>query len=54
MKMNITPLSKPGPGEIVVRSLIVGFIYALASALVAAILGPMSRLTPTLVISWSG
>ena len=34
--------------EIIARSLIVGFVYALASALVAAVLGPMSRLAPTL------
>ncbi|HLO31772.1 MAG TPA: hypothetical protein VK249_21645 [Anaerolineales bacterium] len=45
--MNITPPSRPGIGEIIIRSLVVGFVYALASALVAAILGPMSRLTPT-------
>jgi len=45
--MNFIPQSKLGVGEIVVRSLIVGFVYALASALVAAILGPLSRLSPT-------
>ena len=45
--MSITPRSKPGIGKIVIRSLIVGFVYALASALVAVILGPMSRLSPT-------
>ena len=46
--MNITPQSKPGIGETIVRSLIVGSVYALASALVAFILGSLSRLTPTL------
>jgi uncharacterized integral membrane protein len=52
--MNITPQSKPGIGEIILRSLVVGFIYALASALVAAILGSMSRLAPTLdnIVTW--
>jgi hypothetical protein len=46
--MNLMPQSKPGVGEIVIRSLIVGLFYALASVLVATILGPMSRLAPTL------
>jgi hypothetical protein len=46
--MNITPQSRPVIGEVIVRSLIVGFAYALASALVAAILGSMSRLAPTI------
>jgi hypothetical protein len=46
--MNITPQSKLVVGEIVVRSLIVGFAYALASVLVAAIIGSMSRLAPTI------
>jgi uncharacterized integral membrane protein len=52
--MNITPQSKPGVGEIIIRSLVVGFIYALASALVAAMLGSMIRLTPTLdnILVW--
>ena len=34
--------------EILMRSLAVGFAYALASALVAGILGPLSRLAPTI------
>ena len=34
--------------QIVLRSLAVGAAYAVASALVAAILGPLSRLTPSL------
>lgn len=46
--MNITPQSKPNIGEIIVRSLMVGLVYALASAVVAAILGPMSRLAPSM------
>ncbi len=46
--MNITPQSQPGAGEVIVRSLLVGFAYALANALVAAFLGPMSRLAPTI------
>jgi hypothetical protein len=52
--MNITPQTKPGTGEIIIRSLVVGFVYALASALVAAILGSMSRLAPTLdnIATW--
>ena len=52
--MNITPSSRPGLGEVIIRSLIVGFVYALASALVAFILGPMSRLSPTLdnILVW--
>jgi hypothetical protein len=52
--MNITPQSKPGFGEIIVRSLIVGFVYALVSAFVAAILGSISRLSPTLdnILVW--
>ncbi len=45
--MNIVPSAEPGLGEIMVRSLIAGLIYALASACAAAILGPMSRLAPT-------
>ena len=45
---NIIPRSRPGTAEIVVRSLILGFAYALISALVAAVLGPMSRLAPTM------
>ena len=34
--------------EILMRSLAVGFAYALASALAAGILGPLSRLAPTI------
>ena len=45
--MNTTPSSKLSSREIIVRSLVVGFVYALASAAEAAILGPMSRLAPT-------
>src|SRR5512135_2590416 len=45
--MNTVHSAKPGIGEIMVRSLIVGLIYALASACAAAILGSMSRLAPT-------
>jgi uncharacterized integral membrane protein len=47
MKSNITPPTKLGIREIILRTLIVGLVYALASALVAAVLGPMSRLAPT-------
>ncbi len=52
--MKITPPSKPGISEVVVRSLLVGFVYALASALVAAILGSISRLAPSLgnILVW--
>jgi hypothetical protein len=46
--MKITPQSRPNIGEIILRSLVVGFFYALASALVSALLGSMSRLAPTL------
>ncbi|MGZ6315657.1 MAG: hypothetical protein ACXWNQ_00200 [Anaerolineales bacterium] len=35
-------------GELFMRSLAVGFAYALASALTATILGPISRLAPTI------
>ncbi len=52
--MNITPKSRPNIGETILRSLFVGLVYALASAMVAAILGSMSRLAPTLdnVATW--
>ncbi len=40
--------SKPKTTEIILRSLIVGLAYALASALAAVLLGPLSRLAPTL------
>jgi len=46
--MNIRLQSRPGLVEIILRSLIVGFVYSLASALAAFILGPLSRLAPTL------
>ena len=46
--MTFTPKSKPEFGGLVARSAIVGFVYALANALVAAILGPMSRLAPSI------
>ena len=46
--MKITPRSRPGTVEIILRSMIVGLAYAFADMLVAAILGPMSRLTPSL------
>ena len=46
--MNITPKSRPLVREVVVKSLVVGFAYALANALAAAILGSMSRLAPTI------
>jgi hypothetical protein len=48
--MNITPKSKSNIGEIILRSLVVGLVYAL----VAAILGSMSRLTPSLdnILVW--
>lgn len=52
--MNITPQSQPHIREIIVRSLIVGVVYSLASALAAVILGPLGRLTPTLdnTLAW--
>jgi hypothetical protein len=52
--MNITPQSKPGIGAIILRSMVVGLAYALGSAFVAAILGSMSRLTPSLdnILVW--
>jgi hypothetical protein len=52
--MNIVLSAKPGIGGIMVRSLIVGLIYALASASAAAILGSLSRLAPTFdnVLVW--
>jgi hypothetical protein len=52
--VNIIPPSKPTIVEIILRSLVVGLVYALASALVAIILGSMSRLAPTLdnVLVW--
>ena len=46
--MNITPKSRPTVREVIMKSLVVGFVYALASALAAAILGSMSRLAPTI------
>jgi hypothetical protein len=46
--MALMPKSRPRIGETIVRSLMVGLVYALANALVAVILGPMSRLAPSL------
>jgi hypothetical protein len=46
--MNTVPESRLSMGQIVMRSLAVGFAYALASALAAAILGPLSRLAPSI------
>ncbi len=43
----ISPESQLGSGNILGRSLIVGAAYGLASTVVAGLLGPMSRLTPT-------
>lgn len=45
--INISLRSKPGFSAILLRSLVVGVAYALASTLIAAILGSLSRLTPT-------
>ena len=48
--------SKPREnGRILLRCLMIGVVYAAASALTAAILGPMSRLTPTLgnILVWT-
>ena len=46
--MNSAPRSHPGTISIVIRCLIVGFVYALTSTLLAALLGPLSRLQPSL------
>jgi hypothetical protein len=46
--MNITPSSRPGAGEVFVKSLAVGLVYAMANALAAVMLGSMSRLAPTI------
>jgi hypothetical protein len=43
----IQPQSRPALGQVVVKCLIVGIVYASASALIAGLLGPMSRLAPT-------
>jgi hypothetical protein len=45
---NISLRSKPGPIPILMRSLMVGIAYGLASSLVAVVLGSLSRLAPTL------
>jgi len=45
---NISLRSKPGPIAILMRSLMVGIAYGMASSLVAAVLGPLTRLAPTL------
>jgi len=46
--MKSAPRSHPGTISIVIRCLIVGFVYALTSTLLAALLGPLSRLQPSL------
>jgi hypothetical protein len=46
--MKVVPQTRPGLAGIVIRSLIVGLVYALASALAAFLLGPLSRLHPAL------
>jgi len=46
--MNTTPESGSMVREVIVKSLLVGFSYALANTLLAAMLGSMSRLAPTL------
>jgi hypothetical protein len=47
--MKTLPITHPIQGieHILIDSVIVGFVYAAANALVAALLGPMSRLAPT-------
>ena len=47
MKSLSTMQPVQGMGRVLVRSLIVGVIYAVTNALVAALLGEMSRLAPT-------
>jgi hypothetical protein len=46
--MKITPESRPMAREVIMKSLVVGFAYASANALATAILGSLSRLSPTL------
>ena len=46
--MKTAARARLGPGEIIMRGLAVGFAYALASALAAALLGPLSRLAPSI------
>jgi hypothetical protein len=46
--MNTLPEPRLSLGQIVIRSAAVGFAYALASALAAAVLGPLSRLAPSI------
>lgn len=50
--MNILPQSRPGVRAVILRSLLVGLVYALVNALAAAMLGSMSRLAPTLDNLW--
>lgn len=44
----LEPRSRPGLVEVVAKCIVVGFIYALTSTAVAALLGPLSRLQPSL------
>jgi hypothetical protein len=46
--IQIAPRSRPDLLEVVRRSVVVGFVYALASSVIAAVLGPLSRLRPSL------
>lgn len=45
--MERTARSNPGTIGVIVRCLLIGFVYGLANALIAALLGPLSRLQPT-------
>ena len=46
--MDIAPESKPSYGGIILRSMLLGLIYALVNALAATILGSFSRLAPSI------
>ena len=52
--MQTTPTSPPSFAQIAISSLAIGFAYALASALAALILGPLSRLavSPENLLVW--
>lgn len=53
--MNAGSASRLSLGQITIRSLAVGFAYAIASGLAAAVLGPLSRLAPSvdnLLVWW--
>src|SRR5512142_2545075 len=52
--MNTVSGSRLPAGQILIRSLAVGFLYSLASAVAAAALGPLSRLAATTdnVVVW--